>query len=229
MLRRTSLLRQTTCKRPFLRSTIKKIRLNRPPIRLQHDNERTGYDRPIEREWSRKGLGPQPNQGTAQPSLGFGIMAISKRSQDDAGSSSKFQEVTAFFQMGTELILHTALDSINPMQIMNDASEQFFAKTAFDLYIPHNRQTHLGQYTHHPKTPLVVAAAPPAASSHRYMSVPFAPSKKKTNLLFFIFSASLFFVHGHHVIDAPIPFQVHGQSNPMPILLVGFKILPLYL
>ncbi|CAN8000993.1 unnamed protein product [Ixodes hexagonus] len=133
------------------------------PTKLSPNTEVTRYTNPIEREWGRQGLGTHPNLHGAQPSVGFGIMAVSKKNLDTPGSSDKFQEVAAFFQVGTEIVLHTDIDTINPMQTCYPAQEQHFEKNSFGMYIPHNRQTHLGQYTYIPKM------------SSRVVSVPFSP------------------------------------------------------
>ncbi|CAN7990141.1 unnamed protein product, partial [Ixodes hexagonus] len=133
------------------------------PTKLSPNTEVTRYTNPIEREWGRQGLGTHPNLHAAQPSVGFGIMAVSKKNLDTPGSGDKFQEVAAFFQVDTEIVLHTDVDTINPMQTCYPAQEQHFEKNSFGMYIPHNRQTHLGQYTYIPKT------------SSRVVSVPFSP------------------------------------------------------
>ncbi|CAN7939963.1 unnamed protein product, partial [Ixodes hexagonus] len=124
------------------------------------NTELTRYTNPIEREWGRQGLGTHPNLHAAQPSVGSGIMAVSKKNLDTPGSGDKFQEVAAFFHVDTEIVLHTDIDTINPMQTCYPAQEQHFEKNSFGMYIPHNRQTHLGQYTYLPKTSSRVVSAP---------------------------------------------------------------------
>ncbi|XP_002411665.5 uncharacterized protein LOC8036025 [Ixodes scapularis] len=122
------------------------------PTKLSPNTEVTRYTNPIEREWGRQGFGPHRNLHAAQPSVGFGIMAVSKKNLDQPGSGDKFQEVAAFFQVDTEIVLHTDIDTINPMDTCYPAQEQHFEKTTFGMYVPYNRQTHLGHYTYLPKT-----------------------------------------------------------------------------
>ncbi|MCZ6913612.1 MAG: hypothetical protein O7C59_03380, partial [Rickettsia endosymbiont of Ixodes persulcatus] len=133
-------------------------------IMLQRADFDSDYDRPIEREHSHQGLVQNPNCGKAQPSVGFGILAVSKKSIDSPGSDNKFQDVSAFFQVDTELVLHSSNDSISPMQKINSACHQHFTKTKVNKYIPANRQTHLGHYTYHSST-----------GSAKLISVPFEP------------------------------------------------------
>ncbi|XP_029823237.2 uncharacterized protein LOC115309181, partial [Ixodes scapularis] len=122
------------------------------PTKLSPTTEITRYINPIEREWGHQGLGPHPNLHAAQPSVGFGIMAVFKKNLDLPGSGDKFQEVAAFFRVDTEIVLHTDIYTINPMNTCYPAQEQHFEMSNFGMYVPYNRQMHLGHYTYLPKT-----------------------------------------------------------------------------
>lgn len=132
-------------------------------IKLHGSLTNSEYDNSIEREWCRQGLCHPPNQCNAQRSFGFGIIAVSKCVQGVPGCASKFQEVAAFFQVDKEIVLHTKLDSVDPQHVCLLAQEQPFDKSTSDMYIPHNRQTHLGHYIYFPK------------KSSKLISVQFAP------------------------------------------------------
>ncbi|XP_040070191.3 uncharacterized protein LOC120843050 [Ixodes scapularis] len=148
-----------------LDSTIKDTSVQNSVIMLQREDFDSEYDRPIEREHSHQGLiHNPPNCSKAQPSVGFGILAVSKKSIDSPGSNDKFQDVSAFFQVDTELVLHSSNDTISPMQKINSACHQHFTKTKVNKYIPANRQTHLGHYTYHE-----------SAGTAKLLSVPFKP------------------------------------------------------
>lgn len=121
-------------------------------VKLHHSLTNGEHHNPIECEWCRQGLGHAPSEGGAQPSVGFGIMAVPKPTEDVRCSSSKFQEVAAFFQVDTEIVLNTDLDTINPLQICLPALQQHFDKKTFNMYIPCNRQTHSGLYPYFPTT-----------------------------------------------------------------------------
>ncbi|XP_075741708.1 uncharacterized protein LOC142792037 [Rhipicephalus microplus] len=77
------------------------------------NNRRVKYLEPLEKLWYRRGLGPM-TQDSIQPNVGLGILAVSKANKDDPGSSDKFQDVTALFQVDTELVIHSSMDTIAP-------------------------------------------------------------------------------------------------------------------
>nr|XP_050033268.1 uncharacterized protein LOC126529840 [Dermacentor andersoni] len=79
------------------------------------------YLDPLEKSSYRRGLAPM-SLDAIQPSLGFGIMAVSKSNKDDLGSTDKFQDVTAFFQVDTELVVHSNIDTIASNKVMLPSS-----------------------------------------------------------------------------------------------------------
>lgn len=64
-----------------------------------------------------------PGHSARQPSLGFGIVAVSKSTQDNASSYDKAQEVQAFFQVDTELAAYTEIDTVAPNIMMGTTQE----------------------------------------------------------------------------------------------------------
>lgn len=78
---------------------------------------KVNYMQPLEKSWFTRGLAPM-HLDEIQPSVGFGIMAVSKSNKDDPGSTDRFQDVAAFFQVDTELVVHTDVDTIAPSKIM---------------------------------------------------------------------------------------------------------------
>ncbi|KAL3203900.1 hypothetical protein MRX96_053141, partial [Rhipicephalus microplus] len=64
-------------------NTIMRLR----PEEIQNKS-RVKYFQPLEKSWYRRGLGPM-TQESIQPSVGFGILAVSKSNKDDPGSSGQ--------------------------------------------------------------------------------------------------------------------------------------------
>lgn len=119
------------------------------PEDFQNDKRNVKYLQPLEKTWYRLGLAPM-TQDSIQPSVGFGIMAVSKANKDDPGSTDKFQDVTAFFQVDTELVVHSSMDTISPKNMMLPASAGPYLrhthekiKLPFNSLSRHGRQAHL--------------------------------------------------------------------------------------
>ncbi|KAL1415819.1 hypothetical protein MTO96_028762 [Rhipicephalus appendiculatus] len=83
-------------------------------MRLRRDDMHTRHVRyldPMENTYFTRGLKPMTHS-TIQPSLSFGVLAVSKSNKDDPGSTETFQDIAAFFQIDTELVLHSDVDTI---------------------------------------------------------------------------------------------------------------------
>lgn len=165
--------------------------------RLLEDTIYPSYFDPMENDLKRRGMGPMPpgHSGSAQPSLGFGIMAVSKSSPDDASTYDKFQEVQAFFQVDTELTVYTEVDTLAPNIMMGTTQEPYLKllSDADKIIHPESSLSRQGRRAvlHKPTTALrnavivttpAAAAAPTeeeAATAHaqrtRRATVPFLP------------------------------------------------------
>lgn len=150
------------------------------------NKRRVRYLEPLEKSWYRRGLGPMA-QGSIQPSVGFGIMAVSKANKDDPGSSDKFQDVTAFFQVDTELVIHSCMDTIAPDCVMLPASEgPYLRHTRAKIKLPPNSLSREGRQAQLINTQEDIRAYEAeitklseeqnaARHSKRSITVPFAP------------------------------------------------------
>ncbi|XP_037557557.1 uncharacterized protein LOC119434483 [Dermacentor silvarum] len=102
----------------------------------------------IEKSWYRRGLAPM-ELDAIQPSLAFGIMAVSKSNKDDPGSTDKFQDVTAFFQVDTELVVHSSLDTIAADTVMLPSSAgPYLRHTHYKIKLPYNSLSRHGRPAH---------------------------------------------------------------------------------
>lgn len=64
-----------------------------PHTLLQTKDFDKPYDRPMESERGREGVGMPPNSGKVRPSEGFGILSVSKKSINFPGSEKNFEDV----------------------------------------------------------------------------------------------------------------------------------------
>ncbi|KAH8025851.1 hypothetical protein HPB51_012883 [Rhipicephalus microplus] len=84
-------------------------------MRLEPDDMHTRnvkYLDPMENTYFIRGLKPMIHSNI-QPSLSFGVFAVSKSNKDDPGSTKTFQDIAAFFfQNDTELVVHSDVDTI---------------------------------------------------------------------------------------------------------------------
>lgn len=83
-------------------------------MRLRPDDMHTRHVKyldPMENTYFTRGLKTMA-QSTIQPSLSFGVLAVSKSNKDDPGSTETFQDIAAFFQIDTELVVHSDVDTI---------------------------------------------------------------------------------------------------------------------
>lgn len=143
---------------------------------------KVNYLQPLEKSWFTRGLAPM-QQHDIQPSLSFGIMAVSKSNKDDPGSTDKFQDVAAFFQVDTELVVHTDVDTVAPSKVMLPSrAGPYLRHTHRSIKLPENslsrnaRPAHLTNTT--AEIALYEAAWEAAKAAHQPMtkrSVPFRP------------------------------------------------------
>ncbi|XP_075742053.1 uncharacterized protein LOC142794741 [Rhipicephalus microplus] len=162
-------------------NTIMRLR----PEEIQNKS-RVKYFQPLEKSWYRRGLGPM-TQESIQPSVGFGILAVSKSNKDDPGSSDKFQDVAAFFQVDTELVIHSSMDTIAPDSVMLPTSEgPYLRHTRAHIKLPPNSLSRNGRLAHLRNTQEDVKAYEMEIArlseeqnarmhSKRSITVPFAP------------------------------------------------------
>ncbi|XP_049276356.1 uncharacterized protein LOC119375396 [Rhipicephalus sanguineus] len=83
-------------------------------MRLRPDDMHTRHVKyldPMENTYFTRGLKTMAHS-TIQPSLSFGVLAVSKSNKDDPGSTETFQDIAAFFQIDTELVVHSDVDTI---------------------------------------------------------------------------------------------------------------------
>lgn len=109
--------------------------------RLRADDflqRKVNYMQPLEKSWFTRGLTPM-HVDSMQPSVCFGIMAVSKSNKDDPGSTDKFQDVAAFFQVDTELVIHTDVDTVAPHKVMlSSQNGPYLEHTHQTIKLPYN-------------------------------------------------------------------------------------------
>ncbi|KAL3179921.1 hypothetical protein MRX96_009118 [Rhipicephalus microplus] len=83
-------------------------------MRLRPDDMHTRHVKyldPMENTYFTRGLKPKIHSNI-QPSLSFGVLAVSKSNKDDPGSTETFQDIAASFQIDTELVVHSDVDTV---------------------------------------------------------------------------------------------------------------------
>lgn len=111
----------------------------------------------------------------AQPSVGFGLMAVSKKSLDLSHTKQTYQDVSAFYQVDSEIVLHHSMDSVNTQQIALDHSHTFYVRGNHGMDEPENAQTKAGRYTWRATNKSSIRRSRERQPRLTHLSVPFEP------------------------------------------------------
>lgn len=106
-------------------------------------NHYLGY---IGNRYFKSGLGGSTFQDT-QPSVGFGLMAVSKISLDLTHTKESYQDVSAFCQVNLELVLRRGIDSTDTQHISLPHAQTFYIRGNHGMDGPLNARTKGGLYT----------------------------------------------------------------------------------
>ncbi|KAL3214883.1 hypothetical protein MRX96_006974 [Rhipicephalus microplus] len=117
-----------------------------------------------------------------QPSLSFGVLAVSKSNEDNPGGTETFQDIAAFFQIDTELVVHSDVDTIVPDSVTLPSSVRPYLrhtneniKASYNSLTRHGRPVNLArtetEVTEHKAELQKVAEA----QQRSLLSVPFIP------------------------------------------------------
>ncbi|KAL3173910.1 hypothetical protein MRX96_001130 [Rhipicephalus microplus] len=153
-------------------------------MRLRPDDMHTRhvkYLEPMENTYFTRGLKPMIHSNI-QPSLSFGVLAVSKSNKDDLGSTETFQDIATFFQIDTILVVHSDVDTIVADSLTLPSSVGPYLrhtneniKASYNSLTPHGRPVNLArmetEVTEHKAELQKVAEV----QQRSLLSVPFIP------------------------------------------------------